>query len=298
MSSPEIEDVVSSIRRLVSRDLSHNRLILTPALRVVSDSQQPLPDEPVAAEPAVAEDMVPPLVPPAPMPQDEMIAEADEMSGGAPVEIEPEWGEKIWEEPPIPLAELAIEVEEAELLPSGSDVLWPETPEPDAWPDVGEEPVVWEQDDGGWTSDKPAVEPPAAEPEPVAAVEVPLAVAAVPVADPAPVVTRKPRRRASETAPAAPAKKAPAPRTRKLRSATAAKVKKAAAAAATPVARKAPTIADDDFGLGISEEVLQEMVRDLIRDELQGTLGEKITRNVRRLVRAEINRAFAARDLD
>jgi hypothetical protein len=31
---------------------------------------------------------------------------------------------------------------------------------------------------------------------------------------------------------------------------------------------------------------------------LQGELGERITRNVRKLVRAEINRALMARDLD
>ena len=36
----------------------------------------------------------------------------------------------------------------------------------------------------------------------------------------------------------------------------------------------------------------------LIREELQGALGERITRNVRKLVRAEINRALMARDLD
>ena len=36
----------------------------------------------------------------------------------------------------------------------------------------------------------------------------------------------------------------------------------------------------------------------LIREELSGTLGERITRNVRKLVRAEINRALTARDFD
>jgi hypothetical protein len=36
----------------------------------------------------------------------------------------------------------------------------------------------------------------------------------------------------------------------------------------------------------------------MIREELQGALGERITRNVRKLVRAEINRALIARDLD
>ena len=42
------------------------------------------------------------------------------------------------------------------------------------------------------------------------------------------------------------------------------------------------------------EELLRDLVRDLIREELQGSLGERITRNVRKLVRAEIARALAA----
>lgn len=46
------------------------------------------------------------------------------------------------------------------------------------------------------------------------------------------------------------------------------------------------------------ETVLRDLVRDLIREELSGTLGERITRNVRKLVRAEINRALTARDFD
>ena len=49
----------------------------------------------------------------------------------------------------------------------------------------------------------------------------------------------------------------------------------------------------DDF---LNEDILREIVRDMIREELQGTLGERITRNVRKLVRAEINRALAAHD--
>ncbi|MFN6979545.1 MAG: hypothetical protein ACK4OP_15555 [Gemmobacter sp.] len=47
----------------------------------------------------------------------------------------------------------------------------------------------------------------------------------------------------------------------------------------------------------IDEAMLREMVRDILHDELQGQLGERITRNVRKLVRAEIARAMAARDL-
>lgn len=46
------------------------------------------------------------------------------------------------------------------------------------------------------------------------------------------------------------------------------------------------------------EAAMRELVRDIIREELQGTLGERITRNVRKLVRAEIARAMAVRDFE
>lgn len=47
----------------------------------------------------------------------------------------------------------------------------------------------------------------------------------------------------------------------------------------------------------IDEEMLQELVRDLVTEELQGPLGEKITRNIRKMVRAEIGRALAERNV-
>ncbi|MFN4130504.1 MAG: hypothetical protein ACK4GC_11925 [Paracoccaceae bacterium] len=51
-------------------------------------------------------------------------------------------------------------------------------------------------------------------------------------------------------------------------------------------------------GMVFDEEVLRDLVRDLIREELSGTLGERITRNVRKLVRAEIARALALREFE
>lgn len=42
----------------------------------------------------------------------------------------------------------------------------------------------------------------------------------------------------------------------------------------------------------IDREALRELVAEIIRQELQGPLGERITRNVRKLVRREINRAL------
>lgn len=54
--------------------------------------------------------------------------------------------------------------------------------------------------------------------------------------------------------------------------------------------------AEDDAIL--DEEALRDLVAEIVRQELQGSLGERITRNVRKLVRREIQRALAAQELD
>lgn len=53
--------------------------------------------------------------------------------------------------------------------------------------------------------------------------------------------------------------------------------------------------AEDDF---LDEAALRELVAQIVREELQGALGERITRNVRKLVRREIHLALTAQDLD
>ncbi|WP_264210384.1 hypothetical protein [Leisingera thetidis] len=47
----------------------------------------------------------------------------------------------------------------------------------------------------------------------------------------------------------------------------------------------------------LDEDGLRDLVASIVREELQGPLGERITRNVRKLVRREIQRALAAHDL-
>ena len=47
----------------------------------------------------------------------------------------------------------------------------------------------------------------------------------------------------------------------------------------------------------IDAEALADMVRDMLREELQGALGERMTRNIRKLVRAEVARILATKDL-
>lgn len=46
----------------------------------------------------------------------------------------------------------------------------------------------------------------------------------------------------------------------------------------------------------IDEQALRDLVADIVRQELQGALGERITRNVRKLVRREIHRALMGLD--
>ena len=48
----------------------------------------------------------------------------------------------------------------------------------------------------------------------------------------------------------------------------------------------------------VREELQGPLVSQIVRAELQGDLGERITRNVRKMVRVEIQRALAARALD
>ncbi|WP_300056161.1 hypothetical protein [uncultured Roseobacter sp.] len=48
----------------------------------------------------------------------------------------------------------------------------------------------------------------------------------------------------------------------------------------------------------LDEAALRDLVAEIVRFELQGPLGERITRNIRKLVRREIHRALAARDLN
>ncbi|PRY23580.1 hypothetical protein CLV78_10470 [Aliiruegeria haliotis] len=48
----------------------------------------------------------------------------------------------------------------------------------------------------------------------------------------------------------------------------------------------------------MDEEMLRALVVEIVHEELRGKLGEKITQNVRKLVRREIHRTLAARDFD
>ena len=55
-------------------------------------------------------------------------------------------------------------------------------------------------------------------------------------------------------------------------------------------------IADDDRLP--DEDALRDLVAEIVRQELTSDLGQRVTRNIRKLVRREIRRALAARDFD
>jgi hypothetical protein len=77
-------------------------------------------------------------------------------------------------------------------------------------------------------------------------------------------------------------------------------------AAPQPLARRAvEDDAEEDEGLDIfaddrlpDPDALRDLVAEIVRQELQSDLGQRVTRNIRKLVRREIRRALAARDFD
>ena len=63
------------------------------------------------------------------------------------------------------------------------------------------------------------------------------------------------------------------------------------------VSAAAVGLADFDEDV-LDEDALRDMVTEIVREELSGELGERITRNVRKLVRREIHRALMTREFD
>ena len=57
----------------------------------------------------------------------------------------------------------------------------------------------------------------------------------------------------------------------------------------------ADTGEDDEY---LDEHAMRIMVTEIVREELRGSTGERITRNMRRMVRREIQRAIALKDVD
>ena len=70
---------------------------------------------------------------------------------------------------------------------------------------------------------------------------------------------------------------------------------------ATPGTQEAPDVDTgalaDTVLSGLDDAALRRLVAEIVHDELSGELGERITRNVRKLVRREINRVLTSRDM-
>lgn len=302
LTSEEIEDVVTSVRRLVSneqsprrlsRDLNAERLLLTPSLRVVSETSPLAPlilDAPMAPATSDAADEAP--VGESPQPASEEAA----------VDlIEAEWEDEIWApSETVPLGEAALAAEEAEvLLPPAQDLPEAFAPEPEA----DDLPEAWAEVGPDFTEDEPVpFVPLRRRAESLAAklaagvvsdTVVPTAGAAEPSVPQPGAKDVDPTLYENLALPDLPIAQDLAQDQDQLHRAEGAPSHEAPQRIATEL------LDADGTPLAVLDEAaLQEIVRQMIREELQGTLGERITRNVRKLVRAEINRALMARDLD
>ncbi|MDR7125585.1 hypothetical protein [Pseudotabrizicola sp. 4114] len=262
MSNHEIEDVLSSIRRLVSEDLrpapasapepAAEKLLLTPALRVVT-----------------AQDAVPPEPEDAFFPEPEPLAPVEDVVSrlGAAVT------EEEWESP------------------FGDPEVWPGTLASDAPPrdaavgsrlqDTAAPPDFMEAPRTGF-AEVEDLPPETAEAESVGA-----------AADA--TVTAAPHRLTLREV-------TPPPQDNSWEDDGWADEAEAAVRADLAQETEDEVISGlydaQAGGMVFDEEVLRDLVRDLIREELSGTLGERITRNVRKLVRAEIARAMALREFE
>ena len=293
MSSVEIEDVLSSIRRLVSEDLrpaaaqtrapdaagpAPDKLILTPALRVVSENA-PAPlgqmvaglgaavdayEEPWESETGDAGPMD--MAPPAEGPVRTRLHLAEAMRADIAAAGTPEAA-------PAPMVELAEEAPVAAV----AEVV--ELTAPEAAEEMAEDPA--------------AVLPEASLADRVAEVLAEEILAQSATTTPAPQVpgwAQEGEDEGSETLATAGATLEPDSDWADAAEAEA--LEELSDAAAVPDAAYAGQEAPP-----LDDEALRDLVRELIVQELQGPLGERITRNIRKLVRAEIARALASDEL-
>ena len=290
LSSVEIEDVLSSIRRLVSedlrpmtrgpgalasgapKDLQKQALILTPALRVVPEV------EAMAKVEAVAEVDLAPVTAPESSIEDVVAAvgaavgsQSDDWeseTGDAAPGLDRAWEDTDWDEPDAAPPSDAVEAD-----PVQAKVV------ADAVSAVDPDEGLAEADAPGWAQSG--------------------------VNDP--FVFR------SRMAPEVPADRRKADWVEKAEAEVIAELAAPEQAAPDDALHgalqdgprdgladgaSAVNLPDDGTEMTFDEEVLRDLVRDLIREELQGHLGERITRNIRKLVRAEIARALAAAEFD
>lgn len=289
MSTHEIEDVLSSIRRLVSEDLrpaakadpqpaaatpaapAADKLLLTPAFRVVSGDEEGQADA-EASELTAEEDVLPPASDPASDPAEALVDSIQE----AVVE---ETASDVMQDVVARLGAAVGQGDEEWESPVGDPPAWESAPADEAPRSVNRLHFQPTQDDSTDDFLEPATdafaaqEPEAFDAEPYAEVEE----IAESVVAPRRVVTPPSDGWADQ-----------------------AEAEVRASLENDTQDEAAPEDASMFAGaeMTFDEEVLRDLVRDIIREELAGTLGERITRNVRKLVRTEIARALAVREFE
>ncbi|MCH2251118.1 MAG: hypothetical protein MK042_15125 [Cognatishimia sp.] len=287
MSDPlkkdEIEDVLSSIRRLVSEDVralaepaavatpqkpapeAADKLVLTPSLRVGEDASTSNTHEP-SAEDSSTEDLVAQEIA-------KSLAATEEDAGPRVLTLS-----KTGAETPAPTEGATVSPEmfksataEVDVAPEAEEVTTPkaeeETPETTV-EDAQELPAVEWQSVRSYSEME--FEPEAAGESDYAGTEVD----AIEWAQGAEAASGS--HAAAQSEPDTPASEAVIE----------------AEVVSQPKADDAP------YEAVLDEEMLRDLVGEIVRQELQGPLGERITRNVRKLVRREINRALASRQID
>ncbi len=293
----EIEDVVSSVRRLVSpearprplsRDLGLEKLILTLALQVVPE---PVKAKKASVKPTAKATAAPRRSPRAESPKPD------------PIRVEPvveaEWEAPFWTDPDPSLAEMALQAEEAVVVTSPAPVapLAVEAKKPAASRKASAAKAAAAPLE---TPAKPTLKSvkPAPKPRKAAAKPTTVPVVAKPVLE---LVRSEPEATAEVAAvlvePAASPLGLVADLSVKAVTETAAPTDLEEELVVNGVAQ----ILTDRDGNPVSlldEAELIQMVRRVIREELQDVLGERITRNIRKLVRAEINRVLTSQTLE
>jgi hypothetical protein len=245
VSNAEIEDVLSSIRRLVSNDVSESQEAVAdePAAKLIltADFRVPELDDVPSEEAEVSEAEAPDAGDDTPFEFHHTERATDEDTQTAQAEPDQEDTNEVWQDP-AEQAEDVAQVEE-DTTPSLESTI------ADLEAAIGQQDGEWEPDGSDFEEDADAEE-----------------VMSEPVQD--------------------------------WIDGTAQEVD---AKAAADDAFKDEAEDADLFGSEesvIDEETLRDMVSDIVRQELQGALGERITRNVRKLVRREINRVLAAQDFE
>ncbi len=282
VTNAEVEDVLSSIRRLVSDEnrpgsatkaaAQHERLVLTQALRVAPDESD---DTSSTLDTFVLRDAIVPEDRDNEAPEAAFEGEADPIVADATANETPEDGEAALQEDDLaPQQDTSTEMQEPQ--PIAEDA----TAQPTAASALSAKIAALETAigniSGEWEPDAPGEDDYSGTQAPAMTWQDDVELDATGH----PVAGTTSQHDAPPVAPPSPSQSA-APQ--------------ATSIAGTSAAELDEVEDGDQF---LDEEALRDLVAEIVRSELQGELGARITRNVRKLVRREIHRALAAKELE